>query len=94
MRIVGTVSDNRRVGHVTVTAVGERDLVLFGSVFVQFAEADLSCNSRRRACTWQVDLPPESAQYKVTAVAYDRAGNRGRSAKTGVVVITPPTNLP
>jgi hypothetical protein len=44
-------------------------------------------NGSRRSCQWSADVPGVAGSYRVTAVAADRASNKGHAGPTDVTVV-------
>ena len=73
----------------TATDVGsgiDKVVVVFEAASDQHVvAADLACTGGK--CTWTAKVPSAIATYSVTATAWDRAGNEGRSASMSLTVV-------
>ena len=56
----------------------------------QTVTADLTCqNGRRALCNWSAEIPATVADYTISALAVDEAGNEGASGDVNVAVVNP-----
>lgn len=92
--ITGKVTDNRRVREVWIEMYSSTDTPVFGYGMAMIGNAMLRCRNERRACTWEMEVPPEPGEWDVRALAVDAAGNRRWSKRLTITVVTPPTYLP